>query len=76
MEKQQKEIKRASKDLQKGRLAEDGVFRVGASRVGYAYIYEKPPVYPPSDTDLLFQYDEAGNQIRRETKLINVDLIA
>lgn len=51
--------------------SDDGVLKVGITRIGYAYIYEKPGSYPPSDTNLVFQYDAAGNQIRRETKLVN-----
>lgn len=76
MEKQLKVMETEEKDQKIGFLAEDGVFRVGASRIGYAYIYEKPPIYPPSDTNLLFHYDAAGNQIRRETKVTSTVLIA
>ena len=47
-------------------LPAEEAFKVGVSKVGYAYIYEKEGTYPPSDADLIFRYDEAGNQILRE----------
>ncbi|AQX12262.1 hypothetical protein BAX94_15355 [Elizabethkingia meningoseptica] len=47
-------------------LPAEEVFKVGVSKIGYAYIYEKDGTYPPSDADLIFRYDEAGNQILRE----------
>ncbi|KUY30395.1 hypothetical protein [Elizabethkingia ursingii] len=49
------------------------VFQVGVSKVGEAYIYENNGVDLPSDADLIFSYDEAGNQIQREM-LIQEDL--
>jgi|GEM_PF-1343365 len=48
--------------------AEDGVMRIGATRVGNAYIFERKDSNPSSDWDLIFQYDLAGNQILREVK--------
>jgi len=48
--------------------AEDGVMRIGATRIGYAYILEKEDPNPSSDSELVFQYDLAGNQIYREVK--------
>jgi len=50
-------------------LAAEEVFKVGVSKIGYAYIYEKKDVPIPSDADLIFRYDEAGNQILRELQL-------
>lgn len=46
--------------------AEDGAMRIGATRIGYAYIFEKKGDVVPSDLDLVFSYDTAGNQTRRE----------
>lgn len=46
--------------------AEDGAMRIGATRIGYAYIFEKKGDVIPSDLDLVFSYDAAGNQTRRE----------
>lgn len=51
--------------------AEDGVMRIGATRIGYAYIFERGDPNPASDSDLLFKYDAAGNQIRREVKKVS-----
>ncbi|MCL1666598.1 hypothetical protein M2T82_00830 [Elizabethkingia ursingii] len=48
-------------------LPAEEVFKVGISKIGYAYIYEKKDVPIPSD--LIFRYDEAGNQILRELQL-------
>ena len=50
-------------------LPVEEVFKVGVSKIGYAYIYEKKDVPIPSDADLIFRYDEAGNQILRELQL-------
>ncbi|HIC8755743.1 MULTISPECIES: hypothetical protein [Elizabethkingia] len=50
-------------------LSAEEVFKVGVSKIGYAYIYEKKDVPIPSDADLIFRYDEAGNQILRELQL-------
>lgn len=50
-------------------LTAEEVFKVGVSKIGYAYIYEKKDVPIPSDADLIFRYDEAGNQILRELQL-------
>ncbi|WP_260255127.1 hypothetical protein [Elizabethkingia meningoseptica] len=50
-------------------LPAEEVFKVGVSKIGYAYIYEKDGTYPPSDADLILRYDEAGNQILRELQL-------
>ncbi|HFK5502414.1 TPA: hypothetical protein ACG0AG_001097 [Elizabethkingia anophelis] len=50
-------------------LPAEEVFKVGVSKIGYAYIYEKKDVPIPSDADLIFRYDEAGNQILRELQL-------
>ncbi|WP_407484004.1 hypothetical protein [Elizabethkingia meningoseptica] len=47
-------------------LPAEEVFQVGVSKIGYAYIYENKDPNPPSDADLIFRYDEAGNQILRE----------
>ncbi|WP_407482496.1 hypothetical protein [Elizabethkingia meningoseptica] len=47
-------------------LPAEEVFQVGVSKIGYAYIYEKKDIPIPSDADLIFRYDEAGNQILRE----------
>ncbi|TDS17648.1 hypothetical protein [Sphingobacterium paludis] len=51
--------------------AEDGVMRIGATRIGHAYIFERGNPNPASDSDLLFKYDAAGNQIRREVKKVS-----
>ncbi|MDR2228485.1 MAG: hypothetical protein LBE39_03355 [Flavobacteriaceae bacterium] len=50
-------------------LPAEEVFKVGVSKIGYAYIYEKKDVPIPSDADLTFRYDEAGNQTLRELQL-------
>ncbi|AQW94344.1 hypothetical protein CMT56_02425 [Elizabethkingia anophelis] len=50
-------------------LPAEEVFKVGVSKIGYAYIYEKRDVPIPSDADLIFRYDDAGNQILRELQL-------
>ena len=50
-------------------ITSEEVYQVGISRIGYAYIYEKPDTSLPSDADLIFRYDEAGNQILREMRL-------
>ncbi|MCL1666562.1 hypothetical protein M2T82_00650 [Elizabethkingia ursingii] len=50
-------------------LPAEEVFKVGVSKIGYAYIYEKKDVPILSDADLIFRYDEAGNQILRELQL-------
>ncbi|OPB94382.1 hypothetical protein [Elizabethkingia ursingii] len=47
-------------------LPVEGVFQVGTSKVGYSYIYEDKDPNPPSDSNLIFQYDEARNQILQE----------
>ncbi|WP_260395487.1 hypothetical protein [Elizabethkingia anophelis] len=49
------------------------VFQVGVSKIGEAYIYENNVTDLPSDAELIFSYDEAGNQIQREM-LIQEDL--
>ncbi|OPB88534.1 hypothetical protein [Elizabethkingia ursingii] len=46
------------------------VFQVGAGIVGYSYIYENIDPNPPSDAELIFSYDEAGNQIQREMLIL------
>ena len=50
-------------------LPAEEVFKVGVSKIGYAYIYKKKDVPIPSDAELIFRYDEAGNQILRELQL-------
>ncbi|UTF99025.1 hypothetical protein J2O02_11900 [Elizabethkingia anophelis] len=50
-------------------LPAEEVFKIGVSKIGYAYIYEKKDVPIPSDAELIFKYDEAGNQILRELQL-------
>lgn len=50
--------------------AEDGVMRIGVTRIGHAYIFERGNPNPTADSDLLFHYDLAGNQIRREVEAI------
>ncbi|MDQ8747747.1 hypothetical protein [Elizabethkingia miricola] len=50
-------------------LPAEELFKVGVSKIGYAYVYEKKDVPIPSDADLIFRYDEAGNQILRELQL-------
>lgn len=49
-------------------LAEE-VNQIGVSKIGYAYIYEKKDIPTLSDAELIFRYDEAGNQILREMLL-------
>lgn len=53
------------------RPAEDGVMRIGATRVGYAYIFSRADPNPLSDSDLLFNYDLAGNQIQRTVEMLS-----
>lgn len=50
-------------------LPAEEILKIGSSKVGYAYIYEKKDVPIPSDAVLIFNYDEAGNQILRELQL-------
>ncbi|MBL3545952.1 hypothetical protein [Chryseobacterium sp. KMC2] len=48
--------------------AEDGAMRINATRINYAYIFEREGPNP-SDNDLVFSYDMAGNQVNR--KVVN-----
>lgn len=51
--------------------ASDGAIRVGATRIGYAYILKRDVTNPLSDLEMLFTYDNAGNQINKKIKKVN-----
>ena len=51
--------------------AEDGVMRIGVTRIGHAYIFERGNPNQASDSDLLFKYDASRNHIRLEAKKVS-----